>query len=255
MFTPLVEFVPDTPATAEDQNSQDQDIADGLTQCILKNGDSVMTGDLDMDGHKIVNLGPGTASTDAATYGQILNFVPIGVVLDYAGATAPNSSWMVCDGSAISRTTYATLFAICGTSYGEGDMSSTFNIPDTRGRVVAAVDPTVTILTSATMTPSGTVLGATGGAETHALSTPELASHTHTANVTDPGHVHANAAACADLGAVFAPGIAVSAGNVTSANVTTNTTGITVTNTSTGSGTAHLNVQPTLLMQKIIKVQ
>lgn len=63
-----------------------------------------------------------------------LNTIPAGVVLPYGGASAP-SGWLLCDGSAISRTTYATLFTAISTNYGTGDGSSTFNIPDLRGRV------------------------------------------------------------------------------------------------------------------------
>ena len=56
----------------------------------------------------------------------------------FAGATAP-SGWLICDGSAISRTTYSTLYAVIGTTYGSGDGSTTFNLPDLRGRVAVGV--------------------------------------------------------------------------------------------------------------------
>ena len=57
---------------------------------------------------------------------------PIGSILPYGGTSAP-SGWMICDGSALSRTTYSELFAVIGTSFGSGDGSTTFNIPDLRG--------------------------------------------------------------------------------------------------------------------------
>src|SRR5262245_45971339 len=60
---------------------------------------------------------------------------PIGAVIDYAGASAP-SKWLLCYGQAVSRTTYAALFDVLSTTYGVGDGSSTFNVPDLRGRVV-----------------------------------------------------------------------------------------------------------------------
>ena len=65
--------------------------------------------------------------------------VPIGAILAYSGASAP-SGWVLCDGAAISRTTYATLFANIGTNFGAGDGSTTFNVPDLRGRVIVGKD-------------------------------------------------------------------------------------------------------------------
>lgn len=60
--------------------------------------------------------------------------VPSGAITAYAGASAP-TDWLLCDGSAVSRSTYASLFAAIGTTYGAGDGSTTFNLPDLRGRV------------------------------------------------------------------------------------------------------------------------
>lgn len=65
--------------------------------------------------------------------------LPSGMVSAYAGASAPDG-WLFCDGSAVSRTTYAALFAALGTSHGQGDGSTTFNIPDYRGRFLRGVD-------------------------------------------------------------------------------------------------------------------
>ena len=64
--------------------------------------------------------------------------LPTGAVQMYAGSTAP-SGWLLCDGSAISRATYASLFSVCGTTYGAGDSSTTFNLPDLRGACPAGV--------------------------------------------------------------------------------------------------------------------
>lgn len=65
---------------------------------------------------------------------------PIGEMKAYAGTTAPNARWLLCDGAAVSRTTYATLFALVSTSYGIGDGSTTFNLPDYRGRAIFGLD-------------------------------------------------------------------------------------------------------------------
>lgn len=65
----------------------------------------------------------------------LLEGAPTGSVMPYAGSTAP-TGWLICDGSAISRTTYADLFAVIGTTYGAGDGSTTFKLPDFTDRVI-----------------------------------------------------------------------------------------------------------------------
>src|SRR3990167_1707849 len=95
---------------------------------------------------------------------------PIGTVVCYAGAAAP-SVWLLCNGDAVSRTTYASLYSAIGTTFGPGNGTTTFNVPDARGRA------TVGVGTGAGLTARA--LAATGGAETHALSEAELASHDH----------------------------------------------------------------------------
>ena len=67
--------------------------------------------------------------------------IPSGVVFPFAGSTAPYG-YLVCDGSAISRSDYPSLFAALGTSHGSGDGSTTFNLPDYRGRFMRGVDGT-----------------------------------------------------------------------------------------------------------------
>ena len=103
-----------------------------------------------------------------------IGLVPSGVMLPYAGASAP-TGWLLCDGSAVSRTTYAALFAAIGTAYGTGDGSTTFNLPNTQDRIPVGV--------------SGTrARGTTGGASTVTLTTAQLPAHSH--GVSDPGHAH-----------------------------------------------------------------
>jgi microcystin-dependent protein len=68
-----------------------------------------------------------------------LNFVPSGVVFPFAGATAPDG-WLLCNGSAVSRSVYATLFSTISSAHGSGDGSTTFNLPDYRGRILRGVD-------------------------------------------------------------------------------------------------------------------
>ena len=101
----------------------------------------------------------------------ITDLYPIGGMIEYGGDTAP-TGWMICDGTAISRITYANLYAVIGIKYGVGDNSTTFNIPDYRDRVSVG--------------KSGTrALGLTGGAETTAHG-HTVNGHTH----TTPNHAH-----------------------------------------------------------------
>jgi microcystin-dependent protein len=125
--------------------------------------------------------------------------IPIGGCMFYLGTTAPNSSFALPYGQAISRTTYATLFALAGTAFGTGDGTTTFNLPDIRGRVVAGKDDmggSASGRINAVATDSGTITGATmgstGGSATHILTTAELPSITPAGSVsiTDPNHFH-----------------------------------------------------------------
>ena len=116
--------------------------------------------------------------------------VPVGCLLPYTGTTAPNSAFALPFGQAISRTAFASYFALVGTTYGTGDGSTTFNIPDLRGRAIFGLDnmggSAANRITVAGGNFNATALGATGGAENHTLTQAEMPSHTH----TDAGHTH-----------------------------------------------------------------
>jgi microcystin-dependent protein len=99
-------------------------------------------------------------------------------VTAFAGISVPGG-WLNCDGSAIDRTIYVDLFAAIGTTFGAGDGSTTFNIPNLRGRNVIGLNPSETDFD---------VLGETGGAKRHTLTINEMPAHTH--DITDPGHAH-----------------------------------------------------------------
>jgi len=90
---------------------------------------------------------------------------PAGVVALYAGATPP-TGWLFCDGTAVSRATYDDLFAAIGVTWGAGNGSTTFNIPDFRDRVPVGKS-------------AGKALASTGGAETHTLTTGQMPAHSH----------------------------------------------------------------------------
>ena len=144
------------------------------------------------------------------------SFTPIGTMIQYAGSSAP-SGWLFCDGSAISRTTYANLFAITGTVYGTGDGSTTFNLPDLRQRFPMGVAASGT----------GNTLGATGGSIDH---THNIA-HTHQ---VDPP----NTTTSAPTGTIAATNLTGSAASTThthDVNIAEFTSGAASTSTS-GTG-------------------
>lgn len=199
-------------------------------------------------------LVPAAAAGDEAKVlqgdGTWVQAIPAGTVSMFAGTSAP-TGWLFCYGQAISRTTYATLYAAISTTYGVGDGSTTFNLPDIRGRVVAGQDDmggsSANRLTNQSGGLDGDVLGATGGAETHTLVTAELAAHTHgpgTFKSVD-NDVLTNANTDTD-------NTAGGGGNIVK-TVDSGTVNIQGTSDSTGSDTAHNNVQPTIILNYIIK--
>jgi microcystin-dependent protein len=156
---------------------------------------------------------------------------PTASVIAYAGSSAP-SGWLLCDGAAISRTTYSTLFAAISTVYGVGDGSTTFELPDLKGRVIAGKESSDTRLTSGGSGINGGTLGSTGGTETHTLLTAEMPAHTHTQD--DDAH----------SGSAGNEGSEVGAGWNSVGSQDTGETG--------GDG-AHQNTQPTIVLNYIIK--
>jgi microcystin-dependent protein len=121
-------------------------------------------------------------------YGNPYN-IPLAASLDYWAPSAPNSSFAFPYGQAISRTTYATLFALVGTMFGTGDGATTFNLPDLRGRVVASpdnmgggADPN-RLTGSPSMAPNRNSVGGAGGAAVIALSTANLPPYTPSGSI------------------------------------------------------------------------
>lgn len=106
--------------------------------------------------------------------------LPIGGMVDYAGAGDVSSSLILCDGRELDRTTYATLFSAIGTGYGPGNGTSTFNIPDYRGRTSVGPDNMGTAKGAANrLTTSLKVLGQAGGEEFHVNLIVEMPAHDH----------------------------------------------------------------------------
>lgn len=205
---------------------------------------------------------------------------PAGSVIAYGGSAAP-TGYLMCYGQAVSRTTYSTLFTAISTSFGAGDGSTTFNVPDLRGRVVAGIDnmggSAANRITSGGSGITGTTLGAAGGTETHTLTTAQLPSITPTGSFTGSAlgtHTHF----VCNTGVGNSSGIVtVSSGNYLQAgngnvnnkhygtgDATTANAGISsatsagtpsgsISINSFGSGNAHQNTQPTIMMNAIIK--
>ncbi|WP_339034901.1 tail fiber protein [Bradyrhizobium symbiodeficiens] len=183
--------------------------------------------------------------------------IPIGAGFDYWGSATPNSSFVFAYGQAISRSTYSALFSLFGTTYGAGDASSTFNIPDLRGRVTAKKDD-MGGSPAGRLTPSyfGTAassLGAVGGLESQTLIAAQMPAHSH--GIADPGHTHTPPGVSAGLWGDNVTGSAAQGGNafqMTHTSIPVVTTGISVQ--SAGGGGAHNNVQPTIVCNYVIRV-
>ena len=148
--------------------------------------------------------------------------IPVGVITQFGGSTAP-TGWVLCDGTAYSRTvTYNNLFTAIGTTYGVGDNSTTFNVPNLKGRVPVGLDSTQTEFDTR---------GETGGAKTHTLTTAEIPDHSHGGQIVFGGGSGSTGVRADGIGSSQPP-----------------TGGVNGTN-----GGAHNNLQPYIVVNYIIK--
>ena len=175
----------------------------------------------------------GTSTTQLATTAfATASISPFtGSMLMWPTATPP-SGFLLCNGAAVSRTTYAALFAIVGTIFGAGDGSTTFLLPDYRDRMPIGAGTTYTA-------------AVTGGSKDAVV-----VSHTHTATVTDPGHVHAGGARSP---IIFGSGSNPEYKVPGQQNTSSATTGISVINASAGVSGTGANLPPYLGIFFIIK--
>ena len=219
--------------------------------------------------------------------------VPLGAGMPYFLPAAPNSSFAFPSGQPISRTTYAALFALMGTTYGAGDGSTTFNLPSLGGRLLACRENMNGAGAEGRITPAGsgitgTTLGATGGAQNVVLGVGEIPSHAHANVLSDPGHAHgvsdpthshgvndpthAHESGTLGLagggGSGFTSGVLAAGGVIVNAAATgislqSSTAGISiqaagtgasVVNAQAGGGGAHNNMPPTMIVNYIIRV-
>jgi microcystin-dependent protein len=138
--------------------------------------------------------------------------------MPFASITLP-TGWLACNGQAIDRVIYAALFAIIGETWGPGNGTSTFNVPDFRNRFLIGF--------------GNAGFATRGGADNFTLSTGQLPAHTHT--ITDPGHDHTTLATASNVTTGTDPG-----GVTTGGTTGTSTTGITVDSTGSGDPVSYL---------------
>ena len=182
-------------------------------------------------GTHIADITIGSNTTELYAPSGTASSTPIGVVSQFAGATAP-SGWLICDGTAVSRTTYASLFAVIGTTYGEGDESTTFNLPDFRGRM--AIGPGLGTAKDATSRQ----LGQADGSERITLDETQIPAHVHDGVSYYDNYLITNA----PFGG-SGTGQALAVGS---------TGGHTIKTASAGGGQSHGNMPPYLTINYII---
>jgi microcystin-dependent protein len=197
-----------------------------------------------------------------------LEVFPKGMIVPFAGASATvPTGWLLCDGSVKSRTTYAALWDVLrnGTSsspYGNGDGSTTFNLPDLRGRIPMGAGTGRNVADSADLTAR--TLGAkVSDAETHTLTSAEIPAHSHPNTVSGTfaaaTHYHGvnsrfTASYLIGNGFYYTEGSTVVNNGTTNTGANDSTASVSITNANnTGGGGAHNNIQPSTVVNFIIK--
>lgn len=199
-----------------------------------------------------------TSNVDSVTIASsFIPEVPVGAMMPFAG-TVPPSGWLLCNGDEVDRFTFPDLFSVVGETYGAGDGVTTFNLPDTTGRVLAGKEDSATRLTVGVSGIDSTLLGFAGGDE-------NTEQHTHAAGgmTTDAAGVHSHSGSVNLLygpGGLPSPDVGLETGPIPSAGnppLTINSAGShshTLSGTLADFGTgASGNVQPTLIVNYIIK--
>ena len=227
-----------------------------------------------MAGSFSYNMIPTNSPKGSSFQGLQSSITPIGVIRLFAGSVAPDG-WLICNGSTVSRSAYNNLFKVIGTTYGAGNSNTTFTLPDMRGRIPICAG-TGTSLTART-------LGSNVGAETVTLSEANMASHTHATTVGTQSANHTHSGTSGTVSADHTHGWGRNVGSfgsyglrdganrsangtpntqgATAGHTHTTTTGVesanhnhTVTNSSTGGGTAFGIMPPSIVVNFIIKI-
>ncbi len=217
------------------------------------------------------NISGAVTATHSAINSATSFDMPSGSIIAYAGSSAP-SGWLICDGSAISRSTYATLFGIISTTYGVGDSSSTFNLPDLRERVIAGKATSASLLTSGVSGITSTTLGNAGGVQGVTLTSAQSGVPAHTHGLTMNAHNHSFSGSphthnfthgldnFHDISGStpsgnFGSGQTKATESATAGGTIGNTTstGTIANNSTANASSAHTNVQPTIILNFCIK--
>ncbi len=152
--------------------------------------------------------------------------LPVGAIMPFGSDTIPDN-WLLCDGQAVSRTTYQELFNTIGTTYGTGDGFTTFNLPDLKGKIPVGKNANDTDFET---------LGETGGEKTHTLTVNEMPNHSHNVDSNSFGASSTVRVASGDYANVGNPVGEINIGNI-------------------GGGQAHNNLQPYIVQNYIIKAK
>jgi microcystin-dependent protein len=179
----------------------------------------------------VVLPGSPTTNLQAATKAYVDQGSPAGIIAPFAGASAP-TGWLTCDGSAVSRATYATLFAAISTTWGAGDGSTTFNLPDLRGAFLRGSG-------TSSLDPSSP--RAVGSFQAEAYRNH---NHTATSSVSDPTHAHGYTAGGSATVALSAGGVPVNQSSPTGSTTTASGTGISVSTSVATSTTGGTETRP-----------
>lgn len=236
---------------ASQHNPPLEDLASMMTGTLPRNGSAGMLADMTMGGFRITGLGNGVSDDDAVNRGQLNSFVPTGVILPYGGQFQPDG-WFFCLGQELNRTTYAALFAVIGVTFGAGDGSLTFNVPDMRGRVIAGRDENAGGRLAAFYGAVAMLIGGALGVASHVLTLSQSPSHDHGGTVTAAGsHAHTVLALQATAGPTIAgtAGAGVNAATISTSTAPDHSHAI----AAQGGDQAHPNAQPTLIANYIIK--
>ena len=210
------------PKRAKQLNNQDRQLPATIQELInrydLENKDIYKFLDYLVD-----NINNKTATGEGSVSGDTL---PIGAIIEWNSDIIPEN-WLLCNGQAVNREEYSELFEILGVAYGKGDGSTTFNLPNYKGRVAAGKDENDIDFNT---------LGKTGGEKKHTLTTSEMPSHSH--NFADSGRVLYWDAGLPDMGDL-------QSGTGVQYTWSSNTK-------ETGSSQPHNNLQPYIVMNYII---